>query len=109
MENIERSENNLVWLDLEMTGLVPERDRIIEIATVVTDQNLSVLAEGPSLAIYQNDSVLDKMDEWCTNQHTGSGLVDRIRKSTISTRDAELQTLEFLKKLDCSRQIADVR
>ena len=98
MENIECSENNLVWLDLEMTGLVPERDRIIEIATVVTDQNLNVLAEGPSLAIHQPESVLDTMDEWCTNQHTGSGLVDRIRKSPLSVRQAELATLEFLQR-----------
>lgn len=92
------SENNLIWLDLEMTGLVPDRDVIIEIATIVTDQDLNELAVGPTIAIHQPDAVLNAMDEWNTRQHGGSGLVDRIKKSPFSTRDAELQTLNFLKE-----------
>lgn len=92
------AESNLIWIDLEMTGLDPEKEVIIEIATIVTDAQLNILAEGPSLAIHQPDSVLDAMDEWCTNQHGQSGLTDRVRRSTISTLDAEMQTLEFLKR-----------
>lgn len=90
------SNNNLVWIDLEMTGLNPDTDYIIEIATIVTDSDLNVLAEGPSLAIHQPDSVLDQMDEWCTNQHGKSGLTQRVKDSTISERAAEQQTIEFL-------------
>ena len=87
---------NLIWIDLEMTGLLPERDVIIEIATVVTDANLNVIEEGPSLAIHQNSDLLDGMDEWNTSQHNRSGLVKRVLESTISTAAAESQTLEFL-------------
>ena len=87
---------NLIWIDLEMTGLIPERDVIIEIATVVTDANLNVIEEGPSLAIHQNSDLLDGMDEWNTSQHNRSGLVKRVLESTISTAAAESQTLEFL-------------
>lgn len=91
-----QNENNLIWIDLEMTGLSPERDVIIEIATVVTDANLNTLAEGPVLAIHQSDPVLAAMDDWNTQQHGGSGLVERVRHSSITTRDAEQQTLDFL-------------
>ena len=89
---------NLIWIDLEMTGLVPEKDIIIEIATVVTDANLNVLAEGPSVAIHQNNKHLDGMDEWNTRQHTKSGLVQRVKESEISVNEAEKQTLDFLMK-----------
>ena len=89
---------NLIWIDLEMTGLVPEKDIIIEIATVVTDAHLNVLAEGPSLAIYQDNKHLDSMDEWNTRQHTKSGLVKRVKESEISLDEAEKQTLDFLIK-----------
>ncbi len=89
---------NLIWVDLEMTGLVPEKDVIIEIATVVTDANLNVLAEGPSIAIYQDNKHLDSMDEWNTRQHTKSGLVQRVKESEISLNEAEKQTLDFLMK-----------
>ena len=89
---------NLIWIDLEMTGLVPEKDIIIEIATVVTDADLNVLAEGPSVAIHQNNKHLDGMDEWNTRQHTKSGLVQRVKESEISVNEAEKQTLDFVMK-----------
>jgi oligoribonuclease len=88
--------NNLIWIDLEMTGLDTDRDYIIEIATVVTDANLNILAEGPVLAIHQADAVLEGMDEWNTRQHGRSGLTERVRRSTITEREAELATLAFL-------------
>lgn len=91
------AESNLIWIDLEMTGLDPDKEVIIEIATIVTDAQLNIIAEGPSLVIHQPDSILDAMDEWCTNQHGQSGLTDRVRRSTISVADAEQQTLDFLK------------
>lgn len=91
-------DNNLIWIDLEMTGLDPEKEVIIEIATIVTDAQLNVLAEGPSLVIHQPDAILDAMDEWCTNQHGQSGLTDRVRRSNISIEQAEQQTLEFLQQ-----------
>lgn len=90
------NENNLIWIDLEMTGLNPDTDMILEIATVVTDSNLNVIAEGPVLAIFQPDEILNKMDEWNTTHHGQSGLIDRVRKSAISTQEAERLTLEFL-------------
>ncbi len=89
---------NLIWIDLEMTGLVPERDVIIEIATVVSDADLNVLAEGPSIAIHQSDDYLNNMDEWNTNQHSKSGLVKRVKESKISPKEAEKQTIDFLKE-----------
>ncbi len=90
------NEDNLIWIDLEMTGLIPERDRIIEIATVVTDSHLNVLAEGPVMAIFQPDDVLNGMDEWNTNQHGKSGLVQRVRQSTFDAAAAERLTIDFL-------------
>ena len=89
---------NLIWIDLEMTGLIPESDVIIEIATVVTDANLNVIEEGPSLAIHQNRDLLDRMDEWNTNQHNRSGLVKRVLESKVSSAEAESKTLDFLIK-----------
>lgn len=88
--------NNLIWIDLEMTGLDTQRDCIIEIATVITDMNLNIVAEGPVLAIHQSDAVLDGMDEWNTNQHTKSGLIDRVRASNIYDSEAQYQTIGFL-------------
>lgn len=87
---------NLIWIDLEMTGLNPSQDRILEIATLVTDTQLNVLATGPELAINQTDRVLQQMDEWCTTQHTLSGLVEKVRASRIDEALAEQQTLDFL-------------
>ncbi len=88
--------DNLIWIDLEMTGLNPDQDRIIEIATAVTDKDLNLIAEGPVLAVHQADAVLDAMDAWNTRQHGQSGLTQRVRASTLSERDAELATLQFL-------------
>ncbi|MCW8334482.1 oligoribonuclease [Vibrio sp. SCSIO 43135] len=90
------SDQNLIWVDLEMTGLDPETHKIIEIATIVTDSELNILAEGPVLAIHQPEEELDKMDEWCTTTHTGSGLVERVRKSNVTEQQAITQTIEFL-------------
>lgn len=90
------SEQNLIWIDLEMTGLDPDNDLIIEMATIVTDSQLNVLAEGPVLAIHQSDAVLAGMDEWNTRQHGGSGLTQRVRDSRITEADAEAQTIAFL-------------
>lgn len=92
------SPNNLIWIDLEMTGLDPDTDRIIEIATVVTDKNLNVLAEGPVLAIHHSKRILSRMDEWCVNQHGSSGLTEMVEKSRITTPKAEERTLEFLRE-----------
>ncbi len=89
---------NLIWIDLEMTGLSPENDTIIEIATIVTDVQLNELAEGPVLAIHQPQETMDGMDEWNTRQHGNSGLTDRVLESEIDTREAELATLSFLKE-----------
>lgn len=88
--------NNLIWIDLEMTGLDTQQDAIIEIATIVTDGQLNVIAEGPVLAIHQSDEVLAKMDEWNTRQHTKSGLVTRVKESNVSESSAEQQTIAFL-------------
>ncbi len=95
---MEFSQDNLVWIDLEMTGLEPEQDVIIEIATIVTDAQLDNALEGPTLAIHQDDARLAAMDEWNTRQHGQSGLTERVRRSTITTADAEAQTLAFLRQ-----------
>jgi oligoribonuclease len=87
---------NLIWIDLEMTGLVPEQNRIIEIATIVTDSNLEILAEGPMIAVHQSDAELAAMDAWNTRQHGQSGLTQRVKDSRISEAEAEKQTVEFL-------------
>ncbi|NBN74295.1 oligoribonuclease [Proteus sp. G2615] len=93
-----KSENNLIWIDLEMTGLDPECDRIIEIATIVTDPQLNILAEGPVIAVHQSDEQLSLMDEWNTRTHTGSGLIERVRASQYDDNSAQKATIEFLEK-----------
>lgn len=92
-----KDNNNLIWIDLEMTGLDPEKDHIIEIATIVTDAQLTILAEGPVLAIHQNEALLAEMDEWNTKQHNQSGLVKRVLASTVTEAQAEAHTINFLK------------
>ncbi len=92
------SDKNLIWIDLEMTGLDPELHKIIEIATIVTDSELNILAEGPVMAIYQTDEELAKMDEWCTNTHTKSGLVERVKASQLDEEAAICLTLAFLEQ-----------
>lgn len=91
------NEMNLVWVDMEMTGLDPDNDRIIEVAVVVTDCELNVLAEGPVFAIHQPDAILDKMDAWNKGTHGRSGLIDRVKSSTVSEADAEAALIDFLK------------
>ncbi|AEF54475.1 oligoribonuclease [Marinomonas posidonica] len=92
------NKDNLIWIDLEMTGLEPEQDTIIEIATVVTDKDLNVLAKGPNLAIHQEKSVMDGMDEWCTQHHGASGLTAKVLASDIDMAAAEAQTIAFLEQ-----------
>lgn len=89
---------NLIWIDLEMTGLDPASDQILEIATLVTDKQLNVLAEGPVVAVHQEEAVLAAMGEWCTRQHGQSGLTERVRRSAVSVAEAEAQTLAFLRE-----------
>jgi oligoribonuclease len=89
---------NLIWIDLEMTGLDTQNDRIIEIATIVTDSELNILAEGPMLAIHQSDEIMNGMDEWNTRQHGASGLTSRVKESTINEAEAERQTIAFLEQ-----------
>lgn len=91
-----KNNNNLIWIDLEMTGLEPNTDKIIEIATVVTDAQLTILAQGPVCAIYQSNACLLQMDEWNTKQHYQSGLIKRVTESTITEIEAEKETIEFL-------------
>jgi len=92
------SPNNLIWIDLEMTGLDTDNDYIIEVATIVTDSELNILAEGPVIAVHQVEEILDAMDKWNTHQHNQSGLVKRVLESPHSATDAENMTLEFLGK-----------
>lgn len=92
------SEKHLVWMDLEMTGLNPDKDRILEIATIITDSELNIIAEGPVFAIHQTQTILDQMNEWCIKQHGKSGLTERVQQSTISEATAEKETLEFIKQ-----------
>lgn len=92
-----KQNDNLIWIDLEMTGLDPDNDLIIEIATVVTDKHLELLAEGPVFAIHQSDDILAGMDEWNTKQHGASGLTERVRQSAVTEADAEQATLRFLR------------
>ncbi len=93
-----QKDKNLIWIDLEMTGLDTQHDQIIEIATIVTDSELNILAEGPMLAIHQSDEIMGGMDEWNTKQHGGSGLTKRVAESTMNEAEAEKQTIAFLEQ-----------
>ena len=88
----------LIWLDMEMTGLDPEREKIIEVATILTDSDLNIIAEGPDLVVHQSAAALNRMDAWNKNQHGSSGLIEAVRKSKVSVKEAEKKTLAFLKK-----------
>ncbi|NQZ56700.1 MAG: oligoribonuclease [Lentisphaeraceae bacterium] len=88
----------LVWLDLEMTGLCPEKDCILEIATIITDGDLNIIAEGPEIVVHQPEEELAKMNAWCVKQHGASGLTEKVRQSEISLAEAEKQTVKFIKK-----------
>ena len=99
-----KSANNLIWIDLEMTGLDTDHDLIIEIATIVTDSELQILAEGPALALHQPEAVLSQMDEWNTRQHGQSGLLERVRASRCDAAEAERLTLAFLEKFVAAGQ-----
>ncbi|MDI1292092.1 MAG: oligoribonuclease [Methylobacter sp.] len=90
--------SHLIWIDLEMTGLNPDSDLIIEIATIVTDNNLNILTQGPALAVHQSDAALAAMDDWNQHHHGQSGLIERVKASAIDTAEAERQTIEFLKQ-----------
>jgi oligoribonuclease len=90
--------SNLVWMDLEMSGLDPEENTILEIATLITDFNLEIVAEGPVIAIHQTDELLDSMDEWNTNCHKKTGLTERVRESKFGIKDAEIMTIDFIKE-----------
>ena len=96
--NLQRSDDNLVWIDLEMTGLYPDTDRIIEIAVVVTDANLENRTAGPVFAVHQSDAALDAMDAWNKGTHGRSGLIDRVKASTVDDAQAEAQITDFLKQ-----------
>jgi len=93
---VTQDQNNLIWIDLEMTGLLPDSDRIIEIALLVTDASLNVVAEGPVLAVHQPDEVLDAMDAWNKSTHGRSGLIERVRASSLDEAEVERRALEFL-------------
>ncbi len=93
-----QKDKNLIWIDLEMTGLDTQQDEIIEIATIVTDSELNILAEGPMLAIHQSDDIMAGMDDWNTKQHGGSGLTKRVAESTTNEAEAEKQTIAFLEQ-----------
>ena len=97
-DHIARKKSNLVWIDLEMTGLSPQNDRIIEIATIVTNIHLSIVAEGPELVVHQSDERLDGMDAWNKKTHGESGLIDQVRASDIDEEEAERRTLAFLRR-----------
>ncbi len=92
------NEFNLVWIDMEMTGLDPDKDRIIEVAAVVTDPELNILAQGPVFAIHQSDALLDGMDAWNKGTHGRSGLIERVKTSSVTEAEAEVQLIEFLKQ-----------
>jgi len=97
------SKDNLVWMDLEMTGLDPETDTILEIATIITDKNLNILAEGPSMAIHHDRQTLEVMNEWCKKQHAASGLSGRVLASKTSLAQAEAETLAFIRQYTTER------
>jgi oligoribonuclease len=96
--DVPQNQYALVWMDLEMTGLKPERDRIIEMATVITDSELNIVSEGPVIAVHQKQELMDSMDEWNTRTHGKTGLTERVKLSRITEREAEIETLDFIQR-----------
>lgn len=96
MVTSQKPSDHLIWIDLEMTGLNPEHDRIIELAVLITDNQLNIIAEGPAFAIHQNEALLESMDEWNTKHHNASGLVERVRQSSMTEAQAEEEVIAFL-------------
>ena len=105
----QKSNQNLIWIDLEMTGLDPEKERIIEIATLITDSDLNIIAEGPNLVISQRSELIDAMDEWNQKQHGSSGLIEQVNQSDITEQVAEIETLDFISKYVPSRKSPTTR
>ena len=103
-DKINTEKQCLVWMDIEMSGLDPEVNTILEIATVITDYNLEIISEGPVIAVKQPDNVLDSMDDWNSKHHSESGLIDRVRQSSVNMQDAESMTLNFIKNYIVPRQ-----
>lgn len=97
-KNSKQTDNKIIWIDLEMTGLNDQTDVILEIACIVTTGNLEIIAHGPNIVIKQPDALLGKMDKWCTSTHTKSGLIEKVRNSTVSVEEAEQQVLAFLRE-----------
>ncbi|ARC54476.1 oligoribonuclease [Candidatus Riesia pediculicola] len=93
-----RDKKNLIWIDLEMTGLNPKRDKIIEIATIITDSQINILSEGPSIVIYQEEKYIEGMDEWNKNTHTKNGLIREVKRSLFNEKKAETETIQFLER-----------
>ena len=100
--------NNLIWIDMEMSGLIPDSDRILEVALVVTDSQLNVVAEAPVLAVHQSDSILDNMDKWNKSTHAKSGLIDKVKGSKLNEDEIEKDMIAFLQKHSTPKYFSDV-
>ena len=100
--------NNLIWIDMEMSGLIPDSDRILEVALVVTDSQLNVVAEAPVLAVHQSDSILDNMDKWNKSTHAKSGLIDKVKASKLNEDEVEKDMITFFTKICACKYFSNV-